>query len=171
MTSAYVLVPLVPNSPGSNTDGPGQIPEHAVVMLQERNFPWPVDRTASQGTPEFFQETKKDIARFQFFLSYFSESFIMGIFPLLQREILPLPSKASALLTTLKNNLEQSQSVLLLTRHAEMQDVNGELSPRPVLMALEAFIAVTQLNNGASGIFTSPVLQHYFQHWPRLHCL
>lgn len=39
-----------------------------------------------------------------------------------------------------------------------------------VWMELEALIAVTQLNNGASGI-SKPVLQHYCQHWPWLHCL
>lgn len=41
----------------------------------------------------------------------------------------------------------------------------------PVLMELGVLTAVTQLNSGASGTFTRPVLQPYFQHWPRLHCL
>lgn len=50
-----------------------------MVVLQERNFSWPAGRRASQGTPEFFQEEKKGVARFQFFLSYLSGFFIMAI--------------------------------------------------------------------------------------------
>lgn len=50
-----------------------------MVVLQEKNFSWPAGRRASQNTPKFFQKEKKDVDRFQFFLSYLSEFFIMAI--------------------------------------------------------------------------------------------
>lgn len=94
-----------------------------MVVLQERNFSWPAGRRASQGTPEFFQEEKTGVGRFQCFLSYLSGFFIMAIsistLNSREREMLSLSPKASALQIFLKDSLEQSLPMLLLARHAE----------------------------------------------------